>query len=766
MQFDHSAFIDAKIDEYPLKLNKRQIEGRVTIRLDEDFYDEFPQQILLLKQLKTLDLSRTIIKEIPAALNQLKTLKYVILPSNMQWIPQGLGQYLKAETLPAPIAKKLEQEGITLQEALATKELTVHVIPENIGLYVNLESLHLSSWFIGFPRSIFRLSKLKTLKIDAFQIKIPDDIARLTSLERLYLAQDTRELPEALKTLPNLKEMHFKNSFLHEGDIDTIMEIENLEVLTIVNNNYSLFNTIRSTTLRVLHIIQENKSVPISFLNIPNTVEDLFLSGQISFENLNPNPKLKKIHLNLPGMHHLDNLKIVNPELLEEFIYICSYSDSDWSTILYLILNRTPNLKKLTLRDTTFNRFKLKTVYDDKPFENLTNLIELNIKDYDFITPRVFLRMPNLKRLTVARSGGYPQFEYILPQGLEFLDLEFVHFPFRFNGVSQLKELKLNRMSSPIGNTATYTEKLINLTDITILTWAPRDLQNNIHKLPNLTTFTYNSSLSPMQSDQAQRYATNISKSLTLKHFHLVMALNPSYQNDDYQWMRIENLAPFLRVPALESLVIDSQVITFPADIPVPANLKKLAVRNVSTVSNDGLTDWVSKMTYLQDIEITYYIPSPPVTIMDFSLFTNLQNLYLRNARLNYTGFIKGLKNLRTVKLEYCELQILTNDICDNKNLIELNLNGNTLTTLPVCLGNLKNLRLLSVEDNALVMLPPLPGFIQPVKSDKLPKIGRYIRYRYNPIHYKYHGDYEYIPLDVQKFKWMQKYYEHAFKQK
>lgn len=67
---------------------------------------------------------------------------------------------------------------------------------------------------------------------------------------------------------------------------------------------------------------------------------------------------------------------------------------------------------------------------------------------------------------------------------------------------------------------------------------------------------------------------------------------------------------------------------------------------------------------------------------------------------------ILQMKNLKRLRLNYCNLKALPPVITQLTQLTELELNGNKLTQLPQALGQLKYLEKLSLYDNQLVQLP------------------------------------------------------------
>lgn len=766
---EKNEFIGITIDPYPFNLQKWQ--RRKTIRLGKEYYDEFPQELLLLQKLETLDLSRTIIKEIPIQLNQITTLKHLILPLTMQWIPQGLAEFLKESTLPRPIVKKLKQEGITLKQAVTAKELNVVRIPENIGLYVNLESLHTKQILSTIPRSLWSLSHLQILQIDLMDVEIPDDITKLTNLMRLDLGHYYGDLPQSLISLPNLKELHLRNTAIQDQDV--ISKLPNLEVLTIYHDISLGFLDFSSDKLKVLKVARSLGSSLSDFSRFPN-LEELVLSDYIALRSFtNPLEKIKKLHLygSNANLAHLfiQNPKILQPRTLEELVLIDVDNDKYHKSHLPLIYKEAPNLKKLKLV------FKNNGLQPERYFytpENLTFLYldGLKIKNKNaFVASKKLntIKIINEKNTILQINTNIP---YILPQSVKSLVIQNHFFPINFEGVSDLQELRLKNVNNLKDNKTTINQKnidkLINLTKLVVTGKLSNYLQNNIHHLPKLTHFYFDTA-EFYELQQLQTISQNLLKLIDLKHFTFHTKAIDTNRYLPRSFYRLETLIPFLRIQALENLKIQTTLTNLPEDMPVPLNLKSITIKYIEPPDQSFLS-WFKKLNKLESIQIESDADFNQQSIIsDFSSFPNVKALFLNFIPLYNKLNIEGLVNLEKVAIVNCKLTILPDDICNNKNLILLQLSDNELLLLPQCLGNLKKLKILDVSNNILTTLPPLFGFVESSLVFNIPT-QRLIKYSGNPIHHQYNGDHPGFQNDQEeiKYRWIKEYFKNSFASK
>jgi internalin A len=263
------------LEELPPEIGKcTQLE---TLVLGEKFYEEkrelvrnklteFPDAVLQLTNLKTLNLSHNQITCIPGAIGQLSNLTLVNLSSNqitqipdaigklsnLTWllvssnqiteIPDAIGQLShltlldlggnQITSIPDAIA---QLSNLTLVNLMSNQ---ITSIPEVIGQLSNLTQLFLSSNQItSIPDALGQLSNLTQLYLSSNQItSIPDAIAQLSNLTELVLfSNQITSIPDAIGKLSNLTELDLWNNQITSIP-DAIGKLSNLTWLYLWNN--------------------------------------------------------------------------------------------------------------------------------------------------------------------------------------------------------------------------------------------------------------------------------------------------------------------------------------------------------------------------------------------------------------------------------------------------------------------------------------------------------------------------------------------------
>lgn len=196
--------------------------------LHETKLKSLPQDLLNLRNLKRLSLSKCEIESFPMDLLQMEQLEALVLHGN------------NIKTIPHEISVLTDLK------------------------YLNLGNCHLSE----FPNEILSLSELTNLIIDDNNLKqIPDDISLLSNLEILRLrSTNISKLPDSIGMLTNLKYLDISMDTLYDQYPNSITELPysfggliNLEGLRL---NLSRIHTSHNQIARWLH-----KGLPPKIIN-------------------------------------------------------------------------------------------------------------------------------------------------------------------------------------------------------------------------------------------------------------------------------------------------------------------------------------------------------------------------------------------------------------------------------------------------------------------------------------------------------------------
>lgn len=147
-------------------------------------------------------------------------------------------------------------------------------------------------------------------------------------------------------------------------------------------------------------------------------------------------------------------------------------------------------------------------------------------------------------------------------------------------------------------------------------------------------------------------------------------------------------------------------------------DLKYSKEGNALDMSRQGLTTFPEEAFLNKDIKVIRLYGNHIDSIPDrISELTNLEKLYIGKNDLKYIpASIGQLTNLKLLSLQYNELDSLPDELTDLVALEQLLLNQNNLQTLPDSLGKLKNLQVLQVKFNQLDSLPQSIGDCENLK--------------------------------------------------
>ncbi len=230
------------LSELPKELsNLINLEEIKLISEEGNSSDNLPNNIfeilLLLPNIKELDLSGICLKNLPISLFNLTNLKRLTLNINeLSEFPKEFANLVNLEELVLYGYSNLPNnifEIVTLLPNL--KEFYIHGNEENIADIKNIKELNLSFELENLPTSLFNLTNLKKLTFNVSKLsELPKEFANLVNLEKLVLNGDgnlPKDIFEILTLLSNLKELDCDyNITLSEEQIKMLDSFPNLKV--------------------------------------------------------------------------------------------------------------------------------------------------------------------------------------------------------------------------------------------------------------------------------------------------------------------------------------------------------------------------------------------------------------------------------------------------------------------------------------------------------------------------------------------------------
>jgi len=380
------------------------------------------------------------------------------------------------------------------------------------------------------------------------------------------------------------------------------------------------------------------------------------------------------------------------------------------------------NLKKLTLDGIILTQ----AIIDE--ISTITNLEELNLPHCDF-TNINFDSLKNLEKITkIELSGIVPQslmdvFKksvktiilhvfyrtkynskeavYYGMNGMVYEHLE--DLTYDFDGFTNLEVLEITSKEKNI-NLST----LKNLPNLTKLNLDRVNISPLINSFPNLTELAISPSCSYLESNNINVDADLIPK---LKNLTLATDTIPSFINNvsNLKQLTINGniLEEFIQKADLQQLEY-LDLLRSSAAIEKIGELPNLEYLNLSECNVKVLPEIIFNFENLKTLNLDKnYLDSIST---DIKKFVKLKNLDLSNNE-NLTTLpvtIGDLKNLEYLNLSSCKINILPNTFGELKNLKELNLSNNDLymNEFPDSFDNLKNLEYLDLSLNELSSIP------------------------------------------------------------
>ncbi|KAJ0954899.1 putative TIR domain, P-loop containing nucleoside triphosphate hydrolase [Helianthus annuus] len=326
-----------------LKIERSKLKDQIL----EDYiqlcakYDSEKHQTQGFQHLRTLDLGKCGIEEVPEALGQLECLEELRLNCrNLEYLPDTIC-----------MLKHLKK--LFLISCLYLKEL-----PDDVGQLESLEEVYLSQCYnlSNFPNSIYMLKHLKMIVLESCGRieELPEALTPLECLEGLHLRDtDVRHLPDSICMLKHLKKLILQHCVLLEKLPEDVGQLESLEEL-----NLSLCSNLREIPNSICKFKQLKRLDLYHCFYLEKLPEDI---GQIeSLEDLYLIKcyNITEIPNSICSLHHLTTLNLSYThieELPEDFgqLECLEHLDLSYTKVKHLSGNicMLKHLKTLSLFD-------------------------------------------------------------------------------------------------------------------------------------------------------------------------------------------------------------------------------------------------------------------------------------------------------------------------------------------------------------------------------------------------------------------------------
>jgi Leucine-rich repeat (LRR) protein len=251
---------------------------------------EFPQEILQMKNLNELWLSKNKLQELPKEIAQLANLQMLDLSNNrLERLPDGL------EDL-----KNLKKINLTNNPALDEKQVfkLLAQLPKLQSLEINFCQIE------KLPAEISQMRLLKDFQLTGNQVKsLPDEISNLTNLEILVINKNNlTTLPSSIDKLQKLHILYADSNQINQLP-PQIGNLKNLYVLRLHYNQLTSLPTEMSQLQRLEKLyLSDNQLVVISpqlkeLVSLQDLAIDKNKLSAIEKENIKkllPNTKIKE----------------------------------------------------------------------------------------------------------------------------------------------------------------------------------------------------------------------------------------------------------------------------------------------------------------------------------------------------------------------------------------------------------------------------------------------------------------------------------------
>jgi len=247
--------------------------------MHDNIITSIPREIGWVKNLQTLWLNDNQIKHVPSEIGMLTNLRDLELANNdLATIPTeiGLMTSLNALWLGENDLKSIPTEigMLTDLEVFWSRRNELSSLPIEFGLLTNLEAVSLSSnKFVTFPLALVSLTNMKEqLYLGRNQIiSIPSEIGRMTSLERLYLDYNNiTSIPSEIGKMSSVERLNLNNNQLTSIPTE-IGLLTNLRYLYLSDNQLTSIPSEIGSLKKLVEFKLSNNDIG----SIPQEVEEL-----------------------------------------------------------------------------------------------------------------------------------------------------------------------------------------------------------------------------------------------------------------------------------------------------------------------------------------------------------------------------------------------------------------------------------------------------------------------------------------------------------
>ena len=641
-----------------------------------------PENLTKFDLIEAIDLSDCGLTEIPPVLLHMKQLKVLNISGNhIHSLPDDWGHL-----------------------DLAALDISHNVLSEansSIKCQKNLEVLVMENCnLMDFPCNVLELTKLRCLVLDNNPLgKLDFDALQSNSLQSISLQSCL--IPEFCGSwLPNVQEINVGYNLIQDFPVDLSQDLTVLKLcdnqLDAIPDDLSLLENLNDLDVSFCEL----KEFPSPILELKK-LEHLDISNNFirSIPQGITRLQLKKFHL---GKNPLDEF----PK------FLCQFSALEKTDLSNCFLERIPpeifglkNLTEISLRDNCITELPEQVCQlnlemlnlADNPLnglpESFRNFVNLKHLDISFTNleeiPFQILYLNNIKRLAVKNNA----LEY-LPENweksinIQYLDLSENHFRTLPDSISQLKVLQdLNLKSCCLSE---FPNALLHLSTLQTLNLEENfitELPGNFHSL-NVKSLNIRSNILSHLPDSlsSQSKLQNIDVSLNrLTEFPSVIFKLHNMKHIGLDGNFITVLPETWEGLHIVTLSLDRNPLVKISNSPLN-ELKYIVSLSLRNCLLDEIPAYFSFFSRMSTLDISHNNIMANAII---ALPPNLTRLVLDNNPLgSVPESVQEVVKLSHLSLNSCNLRKLPTFICLLKQLQNLSIRRNSLTSLPARLGN------------------------------------------------------------------------------
>eukprot|EP00026_Physarum_polycephalum_P000022 Phypoly_transcript_00022.p1 GENE.Phypoly_transcript_00022~~Phypoly_transcript_00022.p1 ORF type:complete len:3281 (-),score=556.54 Phypoly_transcript_00022:159-8669(-) len=273
--------------------NQRISEEPSTLKANSLSLSTLPSAVYNLANLKTLDITKNYLNQMPIQLSALTSLVKLRMEENQILF------------LTDPVTYIMSQALTNLKELNLDTNL-ISVIPESFALFSQLEILSLrNNKLTEFANPICSLPNLRVLRLSGNTLtKMPTTSVKFSQLHILDLCKTgLANLPHSLTVLPSLKELHLSDNLLGSLPLG-FSELTSLEILALDGNRLTEFpaSILSLTSLRSLNL--NNNDIA----SLPNEIGTLTRLVSLMLDN----NKLQALPVGIGQIVKLEVLEFMN----------------------------------------------------------------------------------------------------------------------------------------------------------------------------------------------------------------------------------------------------------------------------------------------------------------------------------------------------------------------------------------------------------------------------------------------------------------------